>query len=130
ALVGDNLDELERGRSPRDRERAIRAHTPRRFLASALLTRRPRLRSSRLSRRTLTISRSPRMSSVSTMLSYDFPGNTSRTGWARRRACRVPCELLREIQERFARFGNRQFGQGESLMLRFSSVTRGAVGKV
>jgi len=35
ALVGDRLDELERGLRPRDRERAIRAHTPRRFLASA-----------------------------------------------------------------------------------------------
>jgi len=34
ALVGDRLDELERGLSPRDRERAIRAHRPRRFLAS------------------------------------------------------------------------------------------------
>src|SRR5688572_26304613 len=35
ALVGDRLDELERGLGPRDRETAIRAHTPRRFLASA-----------------------------------------------------------------------------------------------
>ena len=35
ALVGYRFDELERGFSPRDRESAIRAHTPRRFLASA-----------------------------------------------------------------------------------------------
>src|SRR6266567_1659697 len=67
-LIWDGLGVPERRLRPLDRVNGV-GHRPRRFLASALLTRRPCFKSSMLSRSANTISGSLSTSSVSTMLS-------------------------------------------------------------